>query len=136
MERPSPFSDAVSVFLDRPLHAVLATHGPSGAISQSVVWFARDDDSVWVSARPMSVKVRHLRADPRSSLLVLSPHGGAYVRIEGHASVDEVVTDALRARLVGTYLGADARGWLAANPLPSPNALIRLHPERVVSRGI
>lgn len=130
------FSDAVMTFLDRPLHAVLATYAPDGSISQSVVWLARDVDTVWISASPRSAKVRQLSADPRCSLLVLAPHGGAYVRIEGRATIDEVITDELRLRLVSPYVGADAPGWLAQNPLPRPNTLVRIHPERVLSRGI
>ena len=48
------FSPAVTTFLDRPLHAVLATFAPNGTISQSVVWFLRDDATLWISARPTS----------------------------------------------------------------------------------
>jgi PPOX class probable F420-dependent enzyme len=133
---PVTFSDALLTFLDRPLHAVLATYGPDGAISQSVVWFARDGETVWVSASPRSAKVRHLSDDPRCSLLVLAPHGGANVRIEGRASVDERVSPEQRLDLIRPYVGADAPGWIAQHPLPEPNTLIRLWPERVVSRGL
>lgn len=130
------FSDVVITFLDRPLHAVLATYAPDGTISQSVVWLSCDGDTVWISVSPTSAKVRHLTNDQRCSLLVLAPHGGAYVRIEGRATTDEEITDELRLRLVSPYVGADAKGWLAQNPLRRPNTLVRIHPERVVSRGV
>lgn len=123
-------------FLVRPLHAVLATYGPDGSISQSVVWYRVDTDhTLWISCRPNSAKARHVAADPRVSLLALAPHGGAYVRIEGRAAIDGTVSDAQRLELVSPYRGADAGGWMAANPLPSPNARLRIHPDRVVSSG-
>ena len=126
----------VAAFLVRPLHAVLATHAPDGTISQSVVWYRAEADSVWVSCRPTSAKARHVAADPRVSLLVLAPHGGSYVRIEGTATVTETVSDEQRLALVSPYQGADAVGWLANHPLPSPNTLLRIHAERVLSSGL
>ena len=130
------FDTKLATFLDRPLHAVLATYGPDGSISQSVVWFARDGDTIWLSVSPNSAKVRHLRRDPRLSLCVLAPHGGSYVRIEGTASLDEHVTPELRLQLITPYVGADAPRWVLEHPLPRPNTLLRVHPTRVVSRGV
>ncbi|MFT7597914.1 MAG: PPOX class probable F420-dependent enzyme [Acidimicrobiales bacterium] len=139
------FSQDVQDFLVRPLHAVLATYGPDGTISQSVVWYRVDVDvlvgktasetTVWISCRPTSAKARHVAADPRVSLLVLAPHGGAYVRIEGKAVIDGSVSTVQRLDLVRPYHGADAEAWITSHPLPSPNALIRIHPDRVVSSG-
>ncbi len=130
------WTSKVATFLGRPLHAVLATRSPDGSISQSVVWFRAEEDTVWVSCRPNSAKARHVRSDPQVSLLVLAPHGGSYVRIEGQATVDEFVTDDQRLALVGPYQGAEAQAWVAEHPLPSPNVLLRIHPDRVVGRGI
>ncbi|MDA3040252.1 MAG: pyridoxamine 5'-phosphate oxidase family protein [Actinomycetota bacterium] len=127
---------AVAAFLGRPLHAVLATRAPDGSISQSVVWFRAEIDSVWISCRPDSAKACHVRLDPEVSLLVLAPHGGSYVRVEGKATVDEVLSDEQRLTLVGPYQGAEVLVWLAEHPLPSPNALLRIRPDRVVSRGV
>ena len=134
--KSAKFAKGVAEFLRRPLHAVLATHSSSGSISQSVVWFELDGGTVWVSVRPTSVKARHVQRDPRVSLLVMAPHGGAYVRVDGKATIDEEVTDKLRLRLVTRYHGADAAVWLKENPLPTPNALLRIHPAKVVSVGV
>lgn len=130
------WTDEVAQFLRRPLHAVLATHAPDGSLSQSVVWYRIESDSVWISCRPESAKARHVRADARVSLLVLAPHGGSYVRIEGRATVDEIVTEADRLSLVAPYQGAEAQRWVEEHPLSSPNVLLRIFPERVVSRGL
>jgi PPOX class probable F420-dependent enzyme len=131
------FDPAVREFLNRPLHAVLATHAPSGSgLSQSVVWFHLDGETVWLSCHPRSVKVRHVAVDPNVSLLILSPHGGAYVRIEARASIGEVVTDELRHELVRPYRGAETEYWISENPMLVPHTLMRLHPLRVVARGL
>ena len=130
------WSEEVALFLRRPLHAVLATHAPDGTLSQSVVWYRLEDTSVWVSCRPDAAKARHVRADPRVSMLVLAPHGGSYVRIEGLATADELVSDADRLALVSPYQGAEAQRWVEEHPLSSPHALLRIRPPRVLSRGL
>ncbi len=138
----SPFDDAILGFLQRPLHAVLATLDPiSGSISQSVVWFHLDDTdpadvSVWLSCAPRSVKVRHVAVNPEVSLLVLAPHGGSYVRIHGRASIDELVSDADRLALVAPYRGTEASLWVSEHALPEPNVLMRIRPDRLVQRGL
>lgn len=129
------FAQEVEDFLVRPLHAVLATHAPDGSMSLSVVWYRVDEGTIWIGCRPASAKAQHVAADNRVSLLVLAPHGGAYVRIEGTAVIDGTVTNEMRLELVSPYKGADAEGWMAEHPLPSPNALLRIHPERVVTSG-
>ena len=134
--RRMKISAAVGSFLARPLHAVLATHGPDGEISQSVVWYRAEEDSVWISCRPGSVKARHVANDPRVSLLVLAPHGGSYVRLEGKAMLDGTVSDEQRLALISPYQGADAEVWLIEHPLPSPNALLRIRPERVITSNV
>lgn len=135
-ENAAVWTEGVAAFLGRPLHAVLATRAPGGSISQSVVWFRAEEQSIWVSCRPDSAKARHVRLDPEVSMLVLAPHGGSYVRIEGKATVDEFLSDEQRLALVRPYQGAEALGWLAEHPLPTPNVLLRIRPDRVVSRGV
>ncbi len=132
------FSDEERAFLCRPLHAVLATHSSRSdrGLSQSVVWFHLDDDTVWISCHRDSVKVRHVKADPRVSLLVLAPHGGAYLRIEGLATADEEVSPRQRLELVGPYRGAEADLWVSEHPVTTPQILVRITPEHIASRGL
>lgn len=130
------WTNEVAQFLRRPLHAVLATRAPDGTLSQSVVWYRLDPDSVWISCRPGAAKARHVEADPTVSLLVLAPHGGSYVRIEGRGLIDGSVSEADRLALVAPYQGAEAQQWIDSHPLPEPNALLRIIPARVVSRGV
>jgi len=128
---------AQRAFLDRPLHAIVATLDPEGQPSQSVVWYVREGDGLWISVGPESVKARHLRRDPRVSVLVLSEDGSAYLRLEGTATFDGTVDDAARAMLVGRYVGAGrAVDWLAAHPLPSPNTRLRIAATRVGAHNL
>jgi len=128
---------AQRAFLDRPLHAIVATLDAAGQPSQSVVWYVREDDRLWISVGPESVKARHVRHDPRVSVLVLSEDGSGYLRLEGTATVDGTVDDAARATLIGRYVGQEATaGWLVAHPLPAPNARLRIAATRVGAHNL
>jgi len=130
-------TEAQRAFLDRPLHAVVATLRRDGTAVQSVVWYARDGDELWLSVAPDSVKVAHLRRDPRVAVLVLGADGGAYLALEGTATVAGEVGAAERLALVGRYLGeAGARAFVAQNPLPRPNARVRIRPTRAVEYNL
>ena len=132
-----PLTDQQRTFLDQPLNAIVATVRGDGLPSQSVVWFLRDGDELWMSVRPDSVKARHLQRDPRLSILVLGTDGGAYLRLEGTARPDGEVSDAMRRQLIGKYIGPErAAAWIADHPLPSPNACIRITPDRVVGHQL
>jgi PPOX class probable F420-dependent enzyme len=124
-------------FLDRPLAAVLATRRADGATSQSVVWYRREGDTVWISAAPDSLKARHLRRDPRLSLLVLAADGMSYLALAGTATITEDVQTPDRLRLLDRYLGADgARAYVASHPQARPNARIHVHVTRAVGYNL
>lgn len=124
-------------FLDRPLHAILATLRRDGTAAQSVVWFLREGDELWISTAPDSLKIRHLRRDPRLSLLVLGADGGAYLAIEGTATIVEDIGTPERLELMRRYVGEDgARRMIARRPLARPNARIRVHPSRVTAYNV
>lgn len=132
-----PLTDQQRAFLDQPLNAIVATLRGDGLPSQSVVWFLRDGDEIWMSVRPDSVKVQHLARDPRVSVLVLGADGFAYLRLEGKARVAGEVSDAMRLALISKYRGPDdARAWMANHPLPSPNACVRITPDRGIGHGL
>jgi PPOX class probable F420-dependent enzyme len=114
-------TEAQRAFLDRPLHAVVATLRRDGTAVQSVVWYARDGDELWLSVAPGSVKVAHLRRDPRVAVLVLGADGGTYLALEGTATV------------AGE---AGALAFVAQNPLPRPNARVRIRPTRAVEYNL
>ena len=132
-----PLTDQQRAFLDQPLNAIVATLRGDGLPSQSVVWFLRDGDDIWMSISPESVKVRHLQRDPRVSVLVLGPDGFAYLRLEGTARVAGEVSDAMRLELLTKYRGREgAQAWMVNHPLPSPNACVRITPERAIGHRL
>ena len=131
------FSAAQRAFLDRPLNAIVATLDATGQPSQSVVWYVWQGNGLWISVGPESVKARHVRHDPRVSVLVLNEDGSGYLRLEGAATFDGTVDDAARATLIERYVGRDkATAWLAAHPLPAPNTRLRIMATRISAHNI
>ena len=131
------FTDRQREFLDGPRQAIVATLRRDGTPSQSIVWYARDGDTLWLSVRPDSVKARHIVRDARVSVLVPTDDGSGYLRIEGTAALDGEVDTTARRTLIGRYVGAErVEAWLAGHPLPSPNARIRIRPTRVAEHNL
>ena len=127
------FTARQRAFLDGPHNAIVATLRQDGVPSQSIVWYARDGDTLWISVQFDSVKAKHVGHDARVSVLIPNAAGDAYVRIEGTATLDGEVDPAARRLLVSRYVRADQLDdWLAAHPLPGPNARLRIQPTRVI----
>jgi PPOX class probable F420-dependent enzyme len=132
-----PLTDAQRAFLDRPLHAILATRRADGTVVQSVAWYKREGDELWISTAPDSVKVRHLRRDPRLSMLVIGEDGGAYLALEGVATITEDIGTPERLELMRPYVGDEgARQLIARRPISRPNARIRLRIDRVTAYNV
>ena len=98
-------------FLDEPLVAVLATLGKDGSVLLSPVWHEWRDGgfNVWTGAN--DVKTRHLRRDPRASILVAesqSPLRGVEVRCVARILDEGAVEAAVRiaTRYIGPEKGA------------------------------
>ena len=131
------FTERQRAFLDQPLNAVVATLRRDGVPSQSIVWYARDEETLWISVRPDSVKARHIEREPRLSVLVFSADGGSYLRLEGTAALDGEVDAALRRTLISRYIGADkVDDWMSGHPLASPNARLRIVPTHIAEYNI
>lgn len=95
-------------FLEEPLVAVLATLRKDGTVLLSPVWHEWRDGgfNVWVGAD--DVKARHLRRDPRASILVAeseNPLRGVEVR--GVARMIEEDADDTAVRIATRYLGPE-----------------------------
>ena len=100
--------DDLGGFLDEPLVAVLATLRSDGSVLLSPVWHEWRDGAfnVWVEAT--NVKARHLRRDPRATIVVAEsnpPLRGVEVR--GSARfVEDNVTEIAR-RIATRYIGEE-----------------------------
>jgi PPOX class probable F420-dependent enzyme len=129
MRRDLPLSELAD-FLALPLVAVLATYRRDGNVLLSPVWHRFRDGGFDVLSAPEDIKVRHLRRDPRASILVYDnepPYRGVELRTTARLSeidrTDVVLDMAVR------YLGREAGEAYAAESADS--VLIRLEPGNV-----
>jgi PPOX class probable F420-dependent enzyme len=104
--------DDVGGLLDEPLVAVLATLRPDGSVLLSPVWHEWRDGgfNLWLSAD--DVKSRHLRRDPRATIVVAEsadPLRGVELRTEARLLPADDLADAIRiaTRYVGPEKGAE-----------------------------
>jgi PPOX class probable F420-dependent enzyme len=129
MRRDLPLSELAG-FLADPRVAVLATYRRDGSVLLSPVWHQFRDGGFDVVSAPDDIKVRHLRHDPRASILVYEnepPYRGVEIRTTAQLSeidrADVVLEMSIR------YLGKEAGEAYAAESADS--VLIRLEPGNV-----
>jgi PPOX class probable F420-dependent enzyme len=95
-------------FLQQPRVAVLATLREDGSVLLSPVWHEWRDGGFNIWAETYNVKARHLRRDPRATIVVAEsdpPQRGVEVR--GTARfVEEDVTETAR-RIAARYVGEE-----------------------------
>lgn len=112
--------------LARPLLATLATYGRDGLVLLSPVWFEWREGGFNIAIGRNDVKARHLRRDPRASVVVAEaepPLRGLEIR--GSVRLLPQSPDVDR-RIVERYIGAaKADEYLATLP---PGTLVRLEP--------
>lgn len=113
-------------FLLRPLLATLATYGRDGLVLLSPVWFEWREGGFNIAIGRNDVKARHLRRDPRASVVVAEaepPMRGLEIR--GRARMLPQSPDVDR-RIVERYVSAaEVDEYLAELP---PGVLVRLEP--------
>lgn len=113
--------------LELPIVAVLATYRKSGEVLLSPVWHRWRAGGFDVATGSDDIKVRHLRADPRASIIVyepVPPYRGLELRTEP-TLVGEGAHEAARDIAV-RYLGA-AEGEAYAAGF-TDDVVIRLEP--------
>jgi PPOX class probable F420-dependent enzyme len=117
--------------LEQPLVAVLATYRRDGGVLLSPVWHRWHDDGFDVVVGPNDVKLKHLRRDPRASIVVYEhqpPYRGLEVRGEVRL-VPDGGDEALAAMAV-RYLGPeDGRAYAEASS--GNSVLVRLEPAQL-----
>ena len=115
--------------LEQPLVAVLATYRADGRVLLSPVWHRWRDGGFDVVSRADDVKVRHLRRDPRASIVVyehVPPYRGIEVRTQ--VRLEPATAEAVRSIAV-RYLGDRNGGAYAEGG--EDDTLIRLEPGRL-----
>ena len=121
--------DDLEGLLERPLVAVLATYRANGDVLLSPVWHRWRDGGFDVVTGGNDVKARHLRGDPRASIVVFEhepPYRG--IEILGRAVLARAEAETVRDIAV-RYLGRE-EGEAYVNR-GSDDTLIRLEPGRL-----
>ena len=100
--------DDIDGLLDEPLVAVLATLRPDGSVLLSPVWHEWRDRgfNLWLPAD--DVKTRHLRRDPRATIVVAEsadPLRGVELRTEARLTAADDLTGAIR--IATRYVGPE-----------------------------
>ena len=129
MRRDIPLSELADC-LAEPRVAVLATYRQDGGVLLSPVWHQFRDGGFDVVSAPDDIKVRHLRRDPRASILVYDnepPYRG--VEICTTVQLSEIDRADVVLEMSIRYLGREAGEAYAADSADS--VLIRLEPGKV-----
>lgn len=126
MRRNVPL-DQLGDLLDQPIVSTLATYRQDGTVLLSPVWHIWHDGGFSICAGAADVKVRHMRRDPRASLVLYDqkpPYRGVEIRGVPRLVADGAYAQALR-RIAVRYLGQEA-GTAYANASDGQGVVIRL----------
>ena len=123
-------------FLRRPLHGFLSIAGGPTPPQPRPVWFeATAEGTVQLFTAPDSLKVRHLRRDPRASIVVAAPVGERerWVSVAGRITVEPDGAHDLAERLAARYWDLDdpVRAKDLAEILATEQVRLVIHPETV-----
>jgi PPOX class probable F420-dependent enzyme len=123
--------DDLDGFLELPVVAVLATLRRDGTVLLSPVWHRWRDGGfeIWVGGN--DVKVRHLRRDPRATVLVAEtdpPYRGVEVRGEAALIDRRVVGSALE--IASRYIGEE-RGTAFVGSNAGDDLIVRVAPGEI-----
>ena len=122
--------DDLSDMLEQPLVAVLATYRMDGGALLSPVWHQWRDGGFDVVVGPNDIKLKHLRRDPRASVLVYGnepPYAGLEAR--GEARLDPEGGSEAIASMALRYLGPEDGPAYSATVTDS--VLVRLEPDQL-----
>lgn len=126
MRRNLPLQE-LGDLLDQPIVSTLATYRRDGTVLLSPVWHEWHDGGFNICAGTDDVKVRHLRRDPRASLVLYDqrpPYRGVEMRGVTRLVDAGAYAEALR-RIAVRYLG-QAAGTAYAGASSGEGVVIRL----------
>jgi PPOX class probable F420-dependent enzyme len=125
--------DNARTFLEQPFVGTLTTLRPDGSPHSTVVWVDANGGLSFNTAVGRA-KERHLRTDPRVSLLVVDPEDTyKWVAVDGTAELTTEGADGQIDQLAKKYLGQDEYPW--RNPAEQ-RITVRIHVEHVDSYGL
>jgi PPOX class probable F420-dependent enzyme len=105
-------SDSQQAFLEQPFPGAVTTLRADGSPHTTVVWVDVDDDGPMLNTASGRAKERHLRRDPRLSLVVVDPEDQyRWVSVSGTAELTTDGADEQIDKLAKKYLGKDTYPW-------------------------
>jgi PPOX class probable F420-dependent enzyme len=105
-------SEKEAEFLDNPFVGVVTTLRRDGSPHSTVVWVDRENSSVSFNTARGRAKERHLKQDPRVSLIVVDPENSfRWVALTGKAQLVDDGAYEQMDRLAKKYLGQDEFPW-------------------------
>jgi PPOX class probable F420-dependent enzyme len=120
----------LGALLEAPLVAVLATYRKDGGVLLSPVWHRWRDGGFDIVVGPNDTKLKHLRRDPRASVVVYEhqpPYAGlearGEVRIDPDGAAEAILSMAVR------YLGPEDGAAYAETS--GNGVLVRLEPAQL-----
>lgn len=115
-------------FLEEPLVAVLATLRRDGSVLLSPVWHEWRDGAFQIWTGADDVKARHVRRDPRVSVVVAESHPPLRgVEVRGRARlIDERATETA-VRIASRYLGPEG-GERYVREIGGDDVIVRVEP--------
>ena len=122
--------DDLGDLLEQPLVAVLATYRRDGSVLLSPVWHRWRDGGFDVVSGSDGTKTRHLRRNPRASIVVYEhdfPYRG--LELSGEAVVRRDGVEEAARTIATRYLGTEAGAAYAERM--RDNVAIRLEPGRL-----
>jgi PPOX class probable F420-dependent enzyme len=126
--------DTARKFLDQPFVGTVTTLRTDGSPHSTIVWVDTDTDEVSFNTATGRAKEKHLRNDPRVSVLVVDPENTyKWVAVSGTAEITTEGADEQIDRLAKKYLGKDEYPW--RNP-EEERIKVRIRPEHVEKSGL
>jgi PPOX class probable F420-dependent enzyme len=132
--RTATLTENQRAFLEEPFYGSATTLRADGSPHSTVVWVDVDDEGVMFNTAESRAKVRHLRRDPRLSLMVIdSSDPYRWLAISGRAELTTDDAEEQIHKLAKKYLGKDEYPWLGPG---EQRVTVRIHPEHVDSYGL
>ena len=126
-------NDKQRKFLEQPFVGTLTTLRDDGSPHSTIVWVDTDTDEVLFNTAAGRAKERHLRRDPRVSLLVVDPEDTyRWLAVSGKAELTTEGADDQIDKLAKKYLGKDEYPWRKPD---EQRIKVRIKPDHVDSYG-
>lgn len=125
-------TDQMRQFLDEPRFGVLATINADGSPQQTVMWFAREGDTIMMNTLRGRKKDRNIARDGRASLCV--EDGQTYLTLTGTIAFEGDVEQGLRDidKLARRYMGPESGGGFAGQE----RVTLRMTIDRIDAHGL